>query len=649
MKTLSGRVRWAAPISLLALVAACATDVPAEAGEGAVAVTASALSAADVVRVTVTVTAADMHKPVVADLVKVGGKWQGVIGKIPAGTGRRFHGEAYGAANAVVYTGDLEDVTIQKNATAAISVLLQQSAAPVPFQNAAPVIDGMVASTNAPGAGEPVTLTLAAHDVDPGDALTYDWSATGGTLTKAPSGTSATWLAPAAVGDYVITANVTDSKGSIAAISFTTKVDAGKGNASVAASFNTWPLVSRILATSTRLDVNQATGLGVDASDVDGDPLTYQWSSSCVGAFGALGLRNTSFRLLALPASGTCDLEVSVADGRGGVNRGTLTIATGPGPAVAYLPEVDSTFQSSPTSDGGDTITFRIGAHDPQAGAVGISWSASTGTLGVPATTATDSEVVWSAPSCLAASATVTATVTSATGTTQHAFTVTPTANAACCVPQPAGLVSWWRGESNDPGDHKGVNSTGLGGGLVYGPGKVGQAFTFVDPSVHVEATTIGFPTGGGARTIEQWVRIDADNAPNVEYFFSGYGTYATGTGEGYALGAVPPGWMEPHRSLFFSPYGSAIFGPTLATATWYHVAVTTVANGNSTLYLDGVALGTSPLFVATPANSTFFIGRQSASRSLIGAVDEISVYDRALSASEVAAIYGAGSKGKCQ
>jgi hypothetical protein len=55
---------------------------------------------------------------------------------------------------------------------------------------------------------------------------------------------------------------------------------------------------------------------------------------------------------------------------------------------------------------------------------------------------------------------------------------------------------------------------------------------------------------------------------------------------------------------------------------------------------------------VNTPADSTFWMGRQTTSsfgdfRRLDGMVDEVTVYDRALSAAEINSIYNAGSDGK--
>jgi sugar lactone lactonase YvrE len=77
---------------------------------------------------------------------------------------------------------------------------------------------------------------------------------------------------------------------------------------------------------------------------------------------------------------------------------------------------------------------------------------------------------------------------------------------------------------------------------------------------------------------------------------------------------------------------------------------VTNVGN-TATLYLDGAAVGSATVTIDTPASSTFYIGRIPGTlgdtRKFDGLVDEVSVYNRALSASEIQAIYNAGSGGK--
>src|SRR5437879_12451696 len=50
--------------------------------------------------------------------------------------------------------------------------------------------------------------------------------------------------------------------------------------------------------------------------------------------------------------------------------------------------------------------------------------------------------------------------------------------SAADCVPAPAGLIGWWRAESNAL-DSAGTNDGTIPFGMVYTNGEVGQAFSF--------------------------------------------------------------------------------------------------------------------------------------------------------------------------
>ncbi len=199
--------------------------------------------------------------------------------------------------------------------------------------------------------------------------------------------------------------------------------------------------------------------------------------------------------------------------------------------------------------------------------------------------------------------------------------------------------MSFWPGEG-DATDVVGPNSgTVVGSG--FEPGVVGLAFSFDAGTPLVFAPTTGLPVGSADRTIELWAR--PDQAITSEAFFAGYGDFGTNSAT-YHLGTS--GW-----TLFFSQWGLEIFGPQLTPGQWVHVAATS-SGGVTRLYLDGNLVGTSTLPLATPTNSTMYFGRippvLGDTRRLLGAVDEISVYDRALSASELQAIVAAGPGGKC-
>ena len=74
----------------------------------------------------------------------------------------------------------------------------------------APFINTVTANPSPVGVGADSTITCDATDAD-GDALTYAWAATGGTIS--PTGNPATWTAPSTAGDYTITVTVDDGTG----------------------------------------------------------------------------------------------------------------------------------------------------------------------------------------------------------------------------------------------------------------------------------------------------------------------------------------------------------------------------------------------------------------------------------------------------
>ena len=85
----------------------------------------------------------------------------------------------------------------------------------------------------------------------------------------------------------------------------------------------------------------------------------------------------------------------------------------------------------------------------------------------------------------------------------------------------------------------------------------------------------------------------------------------------------------------------------------WHHVAVTT-SGGTVVFYVDGVPYpygNYNPTYQFT--TSAAISGRAdnlnaNNNASFLGSIDEVSVYNRALSANEIFAIYAAGSAGKC-
>jgi hypothetical protein len=80
-----------------------------------------------------------------------------------------------------------------------------------------------------------------------------------------------------------------------------------------------------------------------------------------------------------------------------------------------------------------------------------------------------------------------------------------------------------------------------------------------------------------------------------------------------------------------------------LQAGAWYHIAVTNSAS-SVTLYLNGLAVASGSMSIDTPQNTQFYIGRIAGplgdGRQLDGLIDEPQVFNRALTAEEIEAVY---------
>jgi len=231
---------------------------------------------------------------------------------------------------------------------------------------------------------------------------------------------------------------------------------------------------------------------------------------------------------------------------------------------------------------------------------------------------------------------------------------------AADCVSPPTGLVGWWPGEGN-ASDIVGGNNGMLLDGVSFGGGEVGQAFLYgtTNAGVKVPASPALDVGLGNGLTVEGW--INPASLATREYI-SEWNDGNTNQGVvpyGVQLFILQPGELGLGAgSLYGDMYGGgqsheiAAPGGTIATNTFQHVALTyDKTSGVARLYCNGVVVAQQNLGSFTPLTSyDFYIGRRPDQdfRSFSGRIDELSLYSRALSSNEIAAIYSAGSAGKC-
>jgi uncharacterized protein (TIGR03437 family) len=226
------------------------------------------------------------------------------------------------------------------------------------------------------------------------------------------------------------------------------------------------------------------------------------------------------------------------------------------------------------------------------------------------------------------------------------------------CVQPPAGLLAWWPGDGN-ANDIQGTNNGTAQTGATFTDGKVGQAFNFDGASATVATSNTTLNGAYTALTIDAWVY------PLSHGQRDGYGrTVLSKTdGDGFSL-LINDGFIQPVLRLTTSGEVRPVFNQMaewkLALNTWSHVTITW-DGALLKAYLNGQQLGSGSAATGTirntaNANTCLMIGNEPIQPCNIesgygfhGRLDEIEVFDRALSAAEVQAIFNADSAGKCK
>jgi hypothetical protein len=218
-------------------------------------------------------------------------------------------------------------------------------------------------------------------------------------------------------------------------------------------------------------------------------------------------------------------------------------------------------------------------------------------------------------------------------------------------------LVAWWPGEGN-ANDIAGTNNGTLEGGVTFTNGEVGRAFSFDGVSGLITNAMPGLTYIMNSYTTEFWAWPTAARASTPEATSGVTGT----SNQRYAIFPTPGGNGFNGSGVSVGTNGVSVFEhayrylPSLLVydapiVGWTHIAVV-YQNQRPTLYVNGLLVRTGLLSTAASYPSTCL--GEGGSNVLLpygyyaGLLDEVSIYNRALSAAEIQAIYKAGSAGKC-
>ena len=257
-------------------------------------------------------------------------------------------------------------------------------------------------------------------------------------------------------------------------------------------------------------------------------------------------------------------------------------------------------------------------------------------------------------PTTLAEAGNYRVVVSNAFGMTNSSNAVL-TVNVPNCDPPAAGLVSWWAAEGT-ANDSFGTNNGTAQGALSSAPGEVGQAFQFDGATGYVSipaSPSLNVGTNQGL-TIEGWIKpADLNTLALLVEWNNGAGSFGSSLSinESSIYGGTGSGSLFANL-LDVTGTGHTITSPPnlLSSNSFNHVAATyDKASGAATLFLNGAIVASQNLGVFTP-NTTYnvILGSRPSSFYYRGLMDEMSLYNAALSSNQIQAIYNAGSAGKC-
>ena len=215
----------------------------------------------------------------------------------------------------------------------------------------------------------------------------------------------------------------------------------------------------------------------------------------------------------------------------------------------------------------------------------------------------------------------------------------------AQCILPPSGMVSWWPGDGSS-NDIMGTNNGTLVNGATFAAGMAGQSFSFDGGDDYLQVGARPELVMTNTLTVDAWIYpTGTGSMPYGGIIVNKEGEYEIGRyPDGsiqWAFANAVPGWIWINTG-YIAPQDQ-----------WTHIALVYDA-GVIRTYANGALVhtyaGSGSIGDVQPIENDFRIGgRQDGIQYFSGLIDEVEIFNRALSAAEIQSIYSAGSDGKCR
>jgi archaellin len=268
--------------------------------------------------------------------------------------------------------------------------------------NHRPIITSLEAEADWTTPSGSLQVTCTASDSD-GDKLSYNWSASRGKISGI--GAAVNWTAPPSIGSYNVTVTVTDGRGG---------EDMDKVTITVSA--NRPPYITSLVADADWTTPSGSLQLTCNASDPNGDELSYEWTASGGNITGTGAVVNWT----APEAVDIYDITVVVTDGHGekATRSMHLSVALGTPPIIEDLIVTAKGHQYLRKSTSGyDYDVWKTKEYDIEciasntSGEVFYEWSSDGGEIAGEGST-----ITWTAPNKTSVQVTVTVIVSDVAG-----------------------------------------------------------------------------------------------------------------------------------------------------------------------------------------------------------------------------------------
>lgn len=209
----------------------------------------------------------------------------------------------------------------------------------------------------------------------------------------------------------------------------------------------------------------------------------------------------------------------------------------------------------------------------------------------------------------------------------------------------PAGLIAYWNFDDGTANDMLGINNGTVNGAPVWtSAGKLGGTYYFdgLDDYISVpDSDSLDFTTNF---TISFWGK----NMDCTDGWDSILAKEAWGSGTGWMISAVNynPTWQQleffPNSDLYYTNLLDVNPNP-LSGSTWAYITLT-VNDTNMAYYVNGVMNKTIEKLPITANSVPLYIMRDHMGDFMAGSIDEVAIWNRALTATEISYLYNGGA-----